>query len=224
MKRISIAWFLGALMICITVVVGILFRINMKDCGIAGLKHVEDIPSGIMLEYAFGANGNESSGITEMTLQELENAPIIAVVSPTGNIEVAGNVGLQEFTIDRVIKGEELVSEGDVGYVHQAYFFGVLSNFSAYYREAINVMWPEYDYLVFLKESPLNEYQNRDVFFIVSSLLGCVRTDHSQTETLDEDYQSYDFLELKEYEFFSVSEKITEEQNKVREELREKYL
>ena len=85
-------------------------------------------------------------------------------------------------------------------------------------------MQPEYEYLVFMEESPLNHYQKKDIYYITSDYFGCVRTDNHSTETLDEDYQKYDFLDLKEYEFFSVSEKITNTLNGLRKEILNEYL
>ena len=225
-KRLFHVWTIAALMILSMVIGGIVFRVNQKDCGITGWKRIEELPDGIRVNYAMDSSREEV--ISESNFEEgkewqgLDTAPIIAVVSPTGKLDLFMGC-LQEFTVKEVIKGDDFISEGQKGYISTTFGF-YLDDGNVEYNEVINLMQPEYEYLVFMEESPLNHYQKKDIYYITSDYFGCVRTDNHSTETLDEDYQKYDFLDLKEYEFFSTSEKLTETMNHIMEKIRDRYL
>lgn len=219
-------WVIAGVMVLSMLIGGIAFRVNQKDCGITGWKRIEELPNGIRVSYAM--DSRREGEISESSFEEgkewpgLDTAPVIAVVSPTGNLDLFMGC-LQEFTVKEVIKGDDFISEGQKGYISTTFGF-YLDEEKIEYNEVINLMQPEYEYLVFLEESPLNDYQKKDIYYMTSDNFGCVRTDNHRTETLDMDYQKYDFNDLKEYEFFSTSEKLTETWNNVMEKIRDRYL
>ena len=69
----------------------------------------------------------------------------------------------------------------------------------------------------------LNEYQQKPVFILKSKYLGYIRTDYHLTQTLGADYYTINFSTLSDYEFFSVSEKITEALNTARHTALDKF-
>lgn len=69
----------------------------------------------------------------------------------------------------------------------------------------------------------MNQYQEESAYALYSNYLGYIRIGGGETATLPKNYRSCDFLELKEYEFFSVSEAVTQELNTVRQEILHGY-
>ena len=57
-----------------------------------------------------------------------------------------------------------------------------------------------------------------------SVYLGYVKITDEKTKILDADYKGYDFSELKEYEFFSTSEKVANVMNDIRKDILNEYL
>ena len=228
-KKISRKWILIIPIFVAILIIGIVFRLNLKDSGIAGMKSQEDIPVGVRLEYAWGENSRDEEGLTEDDIGRatgwngIASAPVIAVVTSTGNIEASMESFGQEITIKEIIRGEDMVSVGETGYVYQPFAFAYREG-EVQFREAENIMQEGYEYLIFVEKSPLSPYMGEPVFNVVSDLFGYIRTDGHETETLDRDYRNYDFRDLKEYEFFSVSEKITNTLNALRKEILSEYL
>ena len=88
---------------------------------------------------------------------------------------------------------------------------------------ALNLMNPENDYLIFMDSSPLNAYQNEPAFILKSEFFGYIKTDHTDTLTLEGNYRDYNFSDLANYEFFSTSESVTKTLNYIRSELLKKF-
>lgn len=213
-----------------TVIAGILFRLQVPDCGLSKIKNIEDIQAGtITLNYAWGMNSAEEDSLTEAAFQEndgkylVDSASIIAVASPTGNLrQTEGSIG-QEIIFQKIIKGEEMVSEQQKGYVYQYFGFHEADG-AIQFMNTLNLMYPENEYLIFLEASPLNPYTQEPTFLLSSSFLGYININGQGTQTLDKNYGDYDFLELKDYEFFSVSPRITDVMNNIRKELLSQYI
>ena len=210
------------LLLLLAIAVGIYFRATVKDCGLVKVKHVDDIKPGMVtLEYAidkdehFGADGISNA------INELETAPVIAIAKATGNLNLTRGTYGQEIMIEKVIRGENEISQGDTAWIYQSYGLEEMDG-KILFRNCLNIMNPATEYLVFLQVSPLNPYQKENVYALMHHALGYVRLDGVETKPLPM-FGIKDFVELIDYEFFAVSEKVTTELNEARKTILEKY-
>lgn len=159
---------------------------------------------------------------SDVDLYGVASAEIIAVVAPTGNIiQTEGSIG-QEFTVKEIIKGDASLSVGNTAYVYQYFGFQEVDGHIEF-MNTLNLMNPENDYLIFMDSSPLNAYQNEPAFILKSEFFGYIKTDHTDTLTLEGNYRDYNFSDLANYEFFSTSESVTKTLNYIRSELLKKF-
>lgn len=61
------------------------------------------------------------------------------------------------------------------------------------------------------------------IFILKSEFFGYIKTDHTDTLTLEGNYRDYNFSDLANYEFFSTSESVTKTLNYIRSELLKKF-
>lgn len=108
------------------------------------------------------------------------------------------------------------------GYVYQYFGFYEIDD-KIQFMNVLNLMYPENEYLIFLDASPLNPYMQKPVYILKSDFFGYININGRNTKTLDENFQNYNFGDLKDYEFFSVSEKITNVLNGIRKEILNLY-
>jgi hypothetical protein len=210
------------LLLLLAITVGIYFRVTVKDCGLVKVNHVDDIKPGMVtLEYAidkdeyFGADGISNA------INELEQAPVIAIAKATGNLNLTRGTYGQEIIIEKVIRGENEISQGDTAWIYQSFGLEEMDG-KILFRNCLNIMKPATEYLVFLQVSPLNPYQKENVYTLMHHALGYVRLDGVETKPLPM-FGIKDFVELIDYEFFAVSEKVTTELNEARKTILEKY-
>lgn len=214
-------------MILATILVGVNFRFKVPDCGITSLRCIEDLQNhNIKLNYAW--NLQDESGIINSSFgnsldkYSVDSADIIAVVAPTGNIDqTEGSLG-QEFIVKKIIRGDNFISNGQTSYVYQYFGFRAVDQHIEFLN-TLNIMYPGNDYLIFMDSSPLNIYSSEMVYVLKSEYFGYVKIDHLPTPSLKGDYKEYEFSELKAYEFFSTSNRISETLNHARVELLNKY-
>lgn len=128
----------------------------------------------------------------------------------------------QEFTVKEIIKGDASLSVGNTAYVYQYFGFQEVDGHIEF-MNTLNLMNPENDYLIFMDSSPLNAYQNEPAFILKSEFFGYIKTDHTDTLTLEGNYRDYNFSDLANYEFFSTSESVTKTLNYIRSELLKKF-
>lgn len=204
--------------------VGIYFRVTVKDCGLAKVKHVDDIKPGMVttLEYVIANDGHFGEDGIQNAINELEEAPVIAVAKATGNLNLTRGTYGQEIMIEKVIRGENEISQGDTAWIYQYYGLEEMEG-KILFRNCLNIMRPETEYLVFLQSSPLNPYQKEQVYTLMNGTFGYVRLDGVETKQLQM-FEKVDFVELIDYEFFAVSEKVTTELNEARKIILEKYI
>ncbi len=107
-------------------------------------------------------------------------------------------------------------------YVYQYFGFQEVDGHIEF-MNTLNLMNPENDYLIFMDSSPLNAYQNEPAFILKSEFFGYIKTDHTDTLTLEGNYRDYNFSDLANYEFFSTSESVTKTLNYIRSELLKKF-
>lgn len=229
-KNFSLTKIFFLITIIVTIITGIIFRLKFSDCGLSKIENLNDIkPGTIVLSYAWGMNSRDEEGLAESNFKkngdryDVDSASIIAVVESTGNLrQTEGSIG-QEVVFKKIIKGNEFVAVQQKGYAYQYFGFYEVDD-TIYFVNTLNLMYPGNDYLIFLDASPLNSCMQKPVFILKSSFFGYVNIDGQNTKTLDKNYQDYDFLELTDYEFFSVSEKITDQLNNIRKDILRLYL
>lgn len=229
MPKISLYRCSILMLILYAIIRGIVFRVRVPDCGVSRISNIGDVEEqDVILNYALNKD-NEAGMVGESAFcigddkYGVESANIIAVVTPTGNLnQTEASLG-QEFTVKKVIRGDDKISVGQTSYVYQYFGFQSLDGHIEFLN-TLNLMNPNSDYLIFMDDSPLNEYQKESVYVLKSDEFGYIKTEQQDTVTLDENYKKYKFSDLKEYEFFSTSESITEVLNAARKELIEKYL
>lgn len=215
-------------MIFFTVIMGFSISESYLDSGCSNLRRIDDVQKQrIKLNYAFGER--EETGISKDAFEidgdkyGIESADIIAVVKPTGRlIQTEGSLG-QEITVNKILRGAEYVKEDETTIFYQYFGFQPMED-GIQFLNTLNIMYPEYEYLLFADSSPLNEYQKEKVFVLKSVYLGYVKITDEKTKILDADYKGYDFSELKEYEFFSTSEKVANVMNDIRKDILNEYL
>ena len=203
--------------------VGIYFRATVKDCGLVKVKHVDDIKPGMVtLEYAIEKDGHFGEDGIQNGINELEQAPMIAIAKATGKLNLTRGSYGQEIIIEKVIREESDISQGDTAWIYQSFGLEEMEG-KVLFRNCLNIMRPEIEYLVFLQASPLNPYQKEQVYTLMNDTFGYVCLDGVETKNLSM-YEKVDFVELNEYEFFAVSEKVTTELNEARKTILEKYV
>lgn len=214
-----------AILIC-TGALGVVFRCTIPNCGLSNITNIKDLQNyNIALNYAWG-DEDESGFITESHTgaipYDLDASDIIAIVSPTGNIDqTEGSVG-QEIIIKKIIQGDTYITIGQEAYVYQ--YFGLQAvDGHMEFLNTLNLMYPDNDYLIFMDSSPLNSYQEKKAYILKSEILGYIKTNHTDTPTLDKNYKGISFSDLTNYEFFSTSEVVAQRLNEVRVNLLKLY-
>ena len=241
-KKHHIFFIANISLLLIAIILGLVFQGSISDCGISHLSNIKDVEdSHIVLNYAW--NENDEGGLTltsfgsDVDLYGVAFAEIIAGMmsnelvgshkfgvgqSITANIiQTEGSIG-QEFTVKEIIKGDASLSVGNTAYVYQYFGFQEVDGHIEF-MNTLNLMNPENDYLIFMDSSPLNAYQNEPAFILKSEFFGYIKTDHTDTLTLEGNYRDYNFSDLANYEFFSTSESVTKTLNYIRSELLKKF-
>lgn len=218
--------FITISVVALTIFCAVWARTTSLDMGILDAHTLEDfsvIP--VSLEYAWADTDSMvfSSEQNAISQYELEQSDVIAIAKSKNHILQNEGSFAQEIEICKVIKGEEFLSDHPC-YVVQSGGFRVIENQTYFCNASLNVLKHDCEYLMFLKVSELNHYQNLNVFLLQSEDFGYIRTDFHETETISSDFQELNFFSLTDCEFFSTSEKVTSQLNQIRWEILKHYL
>lgn len=126
---------------------------------------------------------------------EMEASDFIAIVRPTDEIEVYAYSVLQKVEIMRVFKGNEI----NTNYMWISTTNGIYGNQN---WGISNLMYSNYEYLVFLNELDGQYYND---FF-----MGAIRLEAQQTWNLIDLNKEYTYDELKENKYFATDRKALE--------------
>lgn len=225
----SMFYLLCILVVCVTAAAGYVLRSRIHDSGLASINHVEDLENrDIRIEYAFGKDVEENFTIDDFPGGRadpdfISTADVIAIVTPTGVIDQSyGSLG-QEILVKQVIQGDDYAEVGRKSRVYGGEGF-FLDGGKIKYINTLNLMYPGNDYLIFMDRTPLYEYEVEPTYTLKSWTFGYIKVNAGQRNSLpDEDYSRFAFSELKEYEFFSVSDKITNMLDDCMNEIVERY-
>ena len=160
------------LLLLLAITVGIYFRVTVKDCGLVKVNHVDDIKPGMVtLEYAidkdeyFGADGISNA------INELEQAPVIAIAKATGNLNLTRGTYGQEIMIEKVIRGENEISQGDTAWIYQSYGLEEMDG-KILFRNCLNIMKPATEYLVLFTSLTIESISERERVCVNASCAG----------------------------------------------------
>lgn len=213
----------GAIILLLVIgslVMGCLYKGAASDCGLNGVETIDDVYNlPVVLDYAWDTSNVGMIG----TDYRVENATVIALIKPTGRIKQHENAISQEFVVTEVIRGDEVLSAGETGYIFEYYGLSYISG-QIKYMNTLNLMQTGGEYLAFLEPSPVNSYQNISVYTLTSSLFGYIKVGPAETDTLPSEYQTLSFSELADYAFFSVCPEITEYLNQSYMDLLDTYV
>lgn len=226
MNKLEKIWIVSLFSItAIVLVLGFFVKLNFKDSGLSEIKKFKDLDtSDIRIENPLGLVNeeliyNQYANHQNEIIEILSNSSIIAIVTPTGNLDIGeGSLG-QEFIVNESIKGN--VANGEKGTFYLFSGFNVNERLKINYNEIVNLMNPQHKYLLFLEESQLNSYTKSRYFkSIVPPSYFCLS---ESTSTLvsknDKLLSSY-----KNSEFFVNSPRILTELYKLKETVLNMYL
>lgn len=146
----------------VVIVTGFIVKSNFSDSGLSEINNYSDlVKHDIRITEVLGAVNAELMYSTyenhiEDMVNRLSGSSIIAVVKPTGKLEIADQSLGQELKIMKVIQGN--VAAGDIAKLYSPFGFDVQKKTRIYFNDSANIMNPDYDYLVFMEESQLNHY------------------------------------------------------------------
>lgn len=224
-RRFVIDYIIIGTLLVFTIGIGIYFKHTGKDCGLAGVDSVDDIKAGMVtLDYAIKKDDPWGTGGIQRLMDQIEQAKIIIIAKPTGKLIQSDGTYGQEILVKQILRGEEHIMEGEKTWFYQSFGFRAIDDKIRFMNAYLNIMNLEEEYLVFLEPSPLNDYQQETVYELSNEVLGYICLKEMKTKNLPEKYKEIDYVELKEYEFFAVSEKLTTELNEVRKAILEKYI
>lgn len=225
MNKSNKLWVLSLFSILIIVsVIGLFIKSNFKDSGLSGVKEFRDLenidfritsPLGkINEELSYNQYNDYMDDIVNM----LSNSSVIAIVEPTGRLDIGEQSLGQEFIVKSIIKGK--LSVGDQARVYLFSGFSVDSRSRVQYEEVVNLMKPSNEYLIFMEESQLNEYTKKKNFLSVvpPSYFDLSQTESQLVSTLDIKWKTN-----RDSEFFVSTQRILNEVYRLKKVLFAQY-
>lgn len=226
MNKSEKIWIVVLLSITVIVLVlGFFVKFNFKDSGLSEIKNFKDLDKSVIrIENPLGLVNeeliyNQYANHQNEIVKILSNSSIIAIVTPTGNLDIGEQSLGQEFVVNESIKGNMVNGEKGTFYLFSG--FSVNEQLKINYNEIVNFMNPEHKYLIFLEESQLNSHiKSRNFKSVVPPSYFCLS---ESTSTLisenDKTLSSY-----KNSEFFVKSPRLLNELYKLKESIISIYL
>ncbi len=209
---------------------------NFVDCGILDINNIAEYNR---KEFQFDTifNKTDTAGFVKYKTEyvdDLQNAEIIAIVKPTGNIEQYYCNLWQEVVIDRIIKGDKslegittrLADTGGYSYYHIGEINGKARGNNLYYVDVRNIMQPDNEYLVFFDRILFDKYVDKNSLFnLHPTLFNYIKLNSVENDYIISDVAAKYYLEdLLEYEFFCTSKECLEAMYEIKKEIIKKYL
>lgn len=152
----------------VVIVTGFIVKSNFSDSGLSEIKNYRDlIKHDIRITEVLGAVNAELMYSTyENHMEDMVNrltiSSVIAVVKPTGKLQIADQSLGQEFTVVKAIKGN--IAAGETARLYSPFGFNVQMKTRISYNDASNIMNPDHEYLVFVEENQLNQHNGEKNF------------------------------------------------------------
>lgn len=146
----------------VVIVTGFIVKSTFSDSGMTDINNYNDlVEHDIRINEVLGAVNAELMYSTyenhmDDMVNRLSNSSVIALIKPTGKLEIADQSLGQEFKIMKAIQGN--IAAGDIAKLYSPFGFDVQQKTRIYFNDSANIMNPDYDYLVFMEESQLNQY------------------------------------------------------------------
>ena len=210
--------------------IGIAARACYVNCGLSGVNSVDgllglDIRLSGLLGYSPHGDAEEIEELSyisfrdeqDIYVEEAESVPVIVRVRPTEHLQIRGTSLEQGFVVLEVIRGDGHIAEGQEGMVSSLGIWGIEGD-KIELESHSNLMYDEWEYLLFLSPSPLNAYQDTpEYFWGGSSLFSCIRLLAEEAGAVSN--ATGRLSEYKDYAFFAYSDRIAEEVNEIRTQL-----
>lgn len=206
--------------------VSVIVKNSYSSLGIEKVNDVSDLDQlDIQIEYAYGMNSEEESFCENLNnnarsyIENLEVAPVVLVVEPCGSIKQYRGSYSQEVEVREVLKCDN--DNIQIDSIINIYQYGGFENHDGIltYTQMTNLMYPDNSYLVFLEESELNTYMDRNEFYYYDSIFSCIKL----TGDVGKTCTSLDFNECKEIHYFCVSDRMLESILSVEQTILEEY-
>lgn len=227
-------WYLAiALIFLVSGVVGAILIHNAPDAGLKDVRTIGDLYScQVRLEWAAGDDVDGSSTAKQTLdcltsgqndfLTPAEQAEIVVVASPTGNLEInTGTLG-QEIVIHEIRRGEDTLSVNDKCMVWMGLGLQVMDG-QITWRSIINLMQPGHEYLLFLNDTTLNKKMNGSDYRLVDSWFPYVEIPFAPIEPLPDDVRTAPYSQWATYPSFTANQEIADAANAIVRELLNLY-
>ncbi len=245
-------WYVGiAVLFVVCGIVGAAVLNTAPDAGLADVKSVEDLAD---LQVRIGwAQGDMQYGVQidedtfvdiDPTSIEIENytknkqeyiklytaldepdAPdLVLLATATGNLEITDYTTGQEIVVDKIFKGEELLSVGDTCKVWSSYCLQVMDGVITY-RSVLNLMQPQTQYLVFLEDNPLNDYTSDKNYEFISLMsdFKYIAVPYTPDKALPSADRCADYATWAQYTAFVAKDEIADVRNELRQIILQAY-
>lgn len=211
---------------------------TLVDCGILEINNVQEYNK---KEFQFDTifNETDTDGFIKYKTEyvdDLQNADLIAIVKPTGNVKQYYAYLNQEVVIDTIIKGDKSlegiktnIARDGGGY---SYYYlmdemnGKQRGNNLYYMSVSNIMQPDNEYLVFFNRILLDKYVDKNSLFNLHPVLfNCIKLNSEENDYIIADITNeYKLEDLLEYEFFCTSKECLKAMYDIKREILNKYL
>lgn len=232
MKKWALLQILAVLLVLIY---GQICKANFKDMGISMLQTVEDTYNlkNCGLEFCFGDNPNtgdkEEDLYTNLCMYEndyitdSENASIVAIGEPTGNIRNYSQSFAQEVKITEVLKGTAIEINSNY-FIYSNENFTLNENGQIMYTGLKNIMKKQNQYLLFLEPSELNGITDKDFYYLKGGFFSYLNISKNSELLMPNPIDMTQYNQLKNAEFFCTSKRILDKLNFIKGKIIENYI
>lgn len=225
MKR----WIIFQLLLLAAVVcVGQIGKSTFTDSGAASLTSIDEallLDSGI--DYIFTSKDLDSfKSYEEQYVTDVDQASLVVLATPTGNLSQRHFSLGQEIKIDRVIKGNTQLKDTVTAYVFSQDGFVVADELHSglTYYSIKNLMKPNHQYLVFINPLEINNYLKEPGYSLVSSFFNYLDLTSNASTITNIPLDKLRFSDLKDNEFYSNSQEVLEQLLNIKKQIITKYV
>ena len=208
MKR----WIIGQVIIIIMVaLIGQICRFNFSNCGIAGLKTVEDtllLDCGVTYIFENGMYKNMKM-YEDDYVNDMDQASIIVIGEPTGEIIQDGERFGQEIIVKQILN-DSGISEKDRFYVYNVDGFEMIDGKAMYYGGR-SLMSKDSLYLIFLDTIPYDSVLPKKGYDLSGGFFSYLRLSNSISEPILGQSGQINYNDIYQYEYFAESQKILDQ-------------
>lgn len=213
-------------------ILGQICKLSFKDCGISKIKSYSDIVKlNCNVEYIFGEDKEDEETIYN-SLKQYENdyisgvqqSDVIIVGVATGKYNQQAGSFCQEVKVVSVIKGDS-VSNNELINIYGLDGFEIRDRNKPFYTNSLNIMSENSRYLIFLNNIEVNKYRNEKNSFLLEGSYFCyLNLDKSSDYPIAIEKEHVKFNALKEYEYFTTSDRILKQIQIIKEKIIEETI